>query len=83
MFSLDHPVRSRQHVGRDRQADLLRGFKIDYQLKLGRLLDGQFGRLRPLEDFVDVSRGAAKRLEIVGGIGHETAAIDPSATFVH
>src|SRR6266542_5148248 len=31
-------VRPRQHVRRDRQADLLGGFQIDYQLELCRLL---------------------------------------------
>jgi hypothetical protein len=35
----NHPIRSRQHIGRDGQADLLRSFKIDDQFKLGQLLD--------------------------------------------
>jgi hypothetical protein len=30
---LDHPVRSRQHIRCNRQADLLRGFQVNDQLK--------------------------------------------------
>src|SRR5262249_39089939 len=32
----DHPVRSRKHVRRDRQADILSGFQIDDELELLR-----------------------------------------------
>src|ERR1041385_460751 len=46
IFSLDHPVRPCQHVRRDRKPDLLRGLQIDHELELGRLLDGETGRLR-------------------------------------
>jgi hypothetical protein len=44
-FSFDHPVRPRQHVGRDREADLLGCLQIDNQLKFRWLLHGQVGRL--------------------------------------
>jgi hypothetical protein len=44
-FSLDHSVRSRQHIRRDRHSKLLRGFQVNHQLKLSRLLDGQIGWL--------------------------------------
>jgi len=40
--SLDHPVRSHQHVQRNRQADLLGGFEINHELELGRLFDHKF-----------------------------------------
>ena len=36
--SLDHIVRSRQHIRRNRQAHLLGGLKVDHQLKFRRLL---------------------------------------------
>jgi len=39
-------VRSRQHVGRNRQADLLGRLQIDNELKLCWLLHGQVGGLR-------------------------------------
>ena len=44
-LSFDNPVRPRQHVRRNGQADLLGGFKINDQLELLRLLDWQVGRL--------------------------------------
>ena len=43
-------VRSRQHVRRNRQADLLRRLQINHQLKLRRLFDWQIGRLGTLQD---------------------------------
>jgi hypothetical protein len=37
---LDHLIRSRYHVGWNRDADLLGGYQIDYELKFHRLLYG-------------------------------------------
>jgi hypothetical protein len=42
---LDHLIRPRQHVGRNRQADLLGRFQIDDELELCRLLHRQVGGL--------------------------------------
>src|SRR5262245_12340970 len=39
LFSLDHLIRTCQHVRRNRQTDLLRCFQIDDELELHRLLD--------------------------------------------
>ena len=38
---LDHPIRSRQHIGRDRQAGLLGRSQIDDELEFLRLLHRQ------------------------------------------
>ena len=57
-LSLDHFVRSRQHVRRNRQADLLGGFEIDDELELRRLLHGQVGGLGAFQNLVHVSGGA-------------------------
>jgi hypothetical protein len=57
--SLDHPVRSRQHVGRYREADLLGSLEIDQQLKLRRLLDWKVSGFCTIQDFVHVNGGAA------------------------
>ena len=46
---LDHLIRPHQHVRRNRQADLLRGFEIDDELKLRRLLDRQVAGLAPFK----------------------------------
>jgi hypothetical protein len=37
--SSNYSVRSRQHIRWNREADLLRGFQVDHQFKLRRLLD--------------------------------------------
>src|SRR5713226_4542022 len=46
--SLNYLVRSLQQSLRDRQPERLRRLKVDDQLELGGLLDGQIRRLRPL-----------------------------------
>src|SRR5262245_39140422 len=55
----NHLIRSRQHVGRNRQADLLGGFQIDDELELHRLLDRKIGGLRALQNLVHVGGGTA------------------------
>src|SRR5438094_1448247 len=44
--SFDYLIRPREHVGRNRQADLLCRLEIDHQLELRRLLDWQVCGLR-------------------------------------
>ena len=55
---LNHFIRLRQHLRRDRQGDLLGGLEIDDKLKLGRLLDWDIGGLGAFEDLVDKVSGA-------------------------
>jgi hypothetical protein len=45
-------IRSRQHVGRNRQTDLLGGLQSDNKLKLTRLLDRQSAGFLPSQIFV-------------------------------
>ena len=63
---LDHLIRPRQHIGRDRQTDLFSRFQVDDQLKLRRLLHRQISRLGTFQDFVDV-RGSAAGIESESG----------------
>jgi hypothetical protein len=51
--SPNHPIRSRQHVGWNGHADLLRSFQIDPKLKLHRLFHRQAGRFGSFQDPVD------------------------------
>jgi hypothetical protein len=44
-LSSDHSVRSRQHVRRNREAELLRRFQVDDQFKFRRLFDREIGGL--------------------------------------
>ena len=55
---LDHLIRPRQHVGWNRQADLLGGFEIDHELELRRLLHRQIGRFGTLQNLVHIRSGA-------------------------
>jgi hypothetical protein len=59
-FSLDHFIRSIQHVRRNRQSDLLRRFQIDDELKLRRLLHWDVAWLSALENLVNVDSGTAE-----------------------
>src|SRR5262249_43006707 len=47
-------IRSRQHVRRNRESDLLCRFQINAKVELHRLLYRNIGRLRPFENFVHV-----------------------------
>src|SRR5262245_37679298 len=60
--SFDHPIRSHQHIRRDRQADLLRGFQIDDKLEFLWLLHREVGRLSSFQDLVDVVSSAAEQV---------------------
>ena len=51
--SLDHLVRPRQHVRRNRQADLLGSLQVDDQLELRGLLHREIGGLGAFEDFIN------------------------------
>src|SRR6267378_6972118 len=53
---LDHLISPQQQRRRDREAERLGSFEIDYELELRRLLDRQVGWLGAFEDSVDVSR---------------------------
>jgi len=51
---LDDLVRPVQHGLWNRETDLLRRFKINYQLEFRRLLHGQIGGLGSLQDSIHV-----------------------------
>jgi hypothetical protein len=52
--SLDHLVRPRQHIRRNREADLFSRLEIDHQLELPRLLNGQIGRFPSFQDLIHI-----------------------------
>ena len=68
---LDYLVRSREHIRRNRQADLLRGFQVDDELKFLWLLDGQIGGFGTLKDLVHKNGGASVGFDPVCSVGHE------------
>src|SRR5262245_6858783 len=80
---LDHLIRPRQHVGRNRQANLFGSFQIDDEFKLHRLFDWQVSRSSALQNFVGICGGAAVQVGLVRPIGHETSRIDGLPVRVH
>ena len=56
--SLNHPVRPRQYIRRDCQADLLGGLEIDDELEFRWLLHREIGGLCAFKDFVNISSRA-------------------------
>jgi hypothetical protein len=54
---LDHPIRSRQHVGRNREADLFGGLEVDDEFEFPGLLYGQVCGLGSFKYFIDVNSG--------------------------
>ena len=83
LVSLDHFVRPRQHVLRNRQTNLLCRFQIDDQLKLCRLLDGEIGGLAAFQDFVQVCSYAPVAVSEVCAVVHEPAGIYTCSGLVH
>src|SRR5262245_34485589 len=65
---LNHSVRSRQHIRRNRQADLLGSLLIDHELEFRGLFDRNVGWLGAFQNLVNVSGSAAVMVGIVGGI---------------
>src|SRR6266550_3680693 len=55
--SSDHLIRPRQHVGRNRQTDLLCRFEIDHESTLRRLLYKQISPLGAVWNFVHIVDG--------------------------
>ena len=63
-------IRTRQHLLRNRHADLLSRFQIDDEFELRRLLDRKIGRFGAFQNFINVDCNATVRLESVGAVGH-------------
>jgi hypothetical protein len=74
--SLNHLVRSRQHIGGNRQADLLGRFQIDNELELCRLLHREISGFGAFENFVDENVGAAMHIEEARRIARKATFLD-------
>ncbi len=58
--SLKHLISPQQQRRRDREAEGSRGLEVDDQFELGRLLDGEVGRLCAFQNLIDVRGRPAK-----------------------
>ena len=81
--SSDQPTRPGKHLGRNGQANLLGSCQVDHELKLGRLLHGQIGRLGALKNPVHVICDAPVALRFVRPVGHEPTGIYEFSPVVH
>ena len=59
-LSFNDLIRPRQHIRRNRQADLLRRLQIDDELELHRLLHGEISGLAAFQYLVHIGGGAAE-----------------------
>src|SRR5438876_1572772 len=71
--SLDHLVGAGDEGWRHLEAECLRGFQLDHELELGRLLYRQVGRLLAFENATGIDAGESPRFDPIGAIADETA----------
>src|SRR5262249_25497394 len=83
LLSLDHPVRPRQNIRRNRHTDLLCRFEIDDELELHRLFHWQVGRLAPFKNLVHVGGSAPVNVSEIDPISHESAVLDKLPRTIH
>src|SRR5262249_47148781 len=69
--SFDDYVRPREHVRRNRQADLMGSLEINNKLKLLWLLDGKVGGVSAFQDLVDIRSGASVQVGHTHAIRHK------------
>src|SRR5262249_29893095 len=80
---LDHIVRLVQKSWRDGEPESLGGLEIDHQGIPCRLFEGQLARLGPLEDLVDVRRGAPEVVRRVRAIVQETTGLGIALAYAY
>src|SRR5262249_24931942 len=74
--SLDHLGGCHQQFVGYFEAEHLGGGEGDDEIKFGRLLDGEGGRLRLAQNLVDIVGGAPEQVREIWTIGHQTSRLD-------
>src|SRR5712671_7460209 len=70
-LSFDHPVRAAKQCRRHGEVEDFCGLEVDHQFELFRGLDGQFARLRALEDAIGIDCRAPEIIEYYVSIGEQ------------
>src|SRR5262249_6748576 len=83
LFSLDHLIRPREKVGRNRQADLFRCLEINDEFKFRCLLHRQVSRFGTFQDLVYVNSRAPIEVIEARTVKHEAARIDKPLLWVN
>src|SRR5215471_16348735 len=71
--SFDHLVSARKQRRRNSKPNSSRAPQVDNELESSGLFDGKVARLRPLDDLVDVIRGAAEQVSCVHAVAHKAS----------
>jgi len=74
--SFDHHISTQQNRVGNLDAERFRGFHVDDQLELGRLLHRQVGGLCAFEDFINEGCRAPPVIKEVWPIAHEAPSLD-------
>src|SRR5262249_11269014 len=80
---LDHLIGQQEQGWRDHDSQRLGGLEVDHQLKFGRLLYREIGRLRTLENLVHTDGGAAIVLGDGWSIGHQPPSLYHLSPVIH
>src|SRR5262245_44090629 len=79
----NHFIRSRLHIGRNCQADLLGSFQINDELEFLWLFDWEIGRFGAFENLVHIRSSAAEQVGPTDAIGHKPASFDKYRNVEH
>src|SRR5882757_1521260 len=69
----DHQVGAAEQCRRHGEAECFRGLEVDHQFEPFRGLDGQFARLRALENAIGIDCSAPEIIEYYISIGEQAA----------
>src|SRR3954452_17070952 len=81
--SFDHLVGAGEERGRDRQAQVFRGYAVEHKLETASFYDRQFARSRPLQDAIDVPGSLPEVLPNVAAVRHQATCENVRRVGVH
>ena len=80
---LDDFVRSRQHIRRNREPQIVSGLEVDDQIVSYRLIDGQVGGIGTLQNLVHIVGCAAGQVCYIYRKAHQPTCLDEVGSVVH